>query len=37
MATDPLKQMRRNPAGDWTIGDVEKVCRAHGLLFRSGK
>jgi hypothetical protein len=23
--------MRRNPVGDWTIADVEKQCRAHGL------
>jgi hypothetical protein len=23
--------MRRNPAGDWTIADVEKACRHHGL------
>lgn len=37
MAVDLLEQMRRNPVGDWTIGDVEKVCRAHGLLFRAGK
>jgi hypothetical protein len=37
MASDLLEQMRRNPAGDWTIADVEKVCRAHGLLFRAGK
>jgi hypothetical protein len=37
MAADLLEQMRRNPAGDWTIGDVEKVCRAYGLLFRAGK
>lgn len=37
MAADLLEQMRRNPAGDWTIGDVEKVCLAHGLLFRAGR
>lgn len=24
-----LKQMKSNPAGDWTIEDVEKVCRRH--------
>lgn len=23
--------MRRNPRGDWTIEDVEAVCRAHGI------
>jgi hypothetical protein len=32
-----LDRMRRNPAADWTIGDVEAVCRQHGLLFRAGK
>lgn len=32
-----LQRMRRNPAGDWTIGDVETLCREHGLLFRPGK
>jgi hypothetical protein len=37
MAADLLEQMRGNPAGDWSIGDVERVCRAHGLLFRAGK
>jgi hypothetical protein len=29
--------MRRNPAGDWHIRDVEAVCREYGLLFRIGK
>lgn len=29
--------MRRNPAADWTIQDVEAVCRRHGLLFRPGR
>jgi predicted RNA binding protein YcfA (HicA-like mRNA interferase family) len=37
MASDLLARMRRNPAGDWTIADVETVCREHGLLFRHGK
>ena len=37
MASDLLERMRRNPAGDWTIRDVESVCREHGLLFRAGK
>jgi len=37
MASDLLEQMRRNPAGDWRIRDVEAVCREHGLLFRAGK
>ena len=26
-----LEQMRRNPQGDWTIGDVEALCREHGV------
>ncbi len=26
-SNDLLEQMRRNPRGDWTIGDVEKLCR----------
>jgi hypothetical protein len=25
-----LHQMRQNPAGDWTIGDVERLCKAMG-------
>jgi hypothetical protein len=29
--SDLLDQMRRNPQGDWTIKDVERVCREHGL------
>ncbi len=37
MATDLLERMRRNPAGDWNIRDVEAVCREHGLQFRPGK
>ena len=28
---DLLDRMRRNPAGDWTIKDVERLCREHGL------
>jgi hypothetical protein len=27
-----LEAMRGNPAGDWTIGDVEGVCREFGIL-----
>lgn len=23
--------MRANPGGDWTIADVERVCRLHGI------
>jgi hypothetical protein len=37
MASDLLERMRRNPAGDWTISDVEAICREYGLLFRPGK
>lgn len=25
-----LDRMRRNPAGDWTIAEVETVCAQHG-------
>ncbi|MDP3257701.1 MAG: type II toxin-antitoxin system HicA family toxin [Bosea sp. (in: a-proteobacteria)] len=31
MADDLLDRMRSNPAGDWTIGDIERLCRAHGI------
>jgi hypothetical protein len=37
MPSDLLERMRRNPAADWHIRDVEMVCREHGLLFREGK
>jgi predicted RNA binding protein YcfA (HicA-like mRNA interferase family) len=37
MGSDLLERMRRNPAADWRIEDVERVCREHGLLFRAGK
>jgi len=37
MSADLFDQMRRNPAGDWTIRDVESVCHKYGLLFRVGK
>ena len=26
-----LERMRGNPAGDWTISDIEAVCREHGV------
>jgi hypothetical protein len=26
-----LDAMRRNPRADWTIEDVEAVCREHGV------
>jgi hypothetical protein len=29
-AADLLDAMRRNPAGDWTIADVRKVCVRRG-------
>jgi hypothetical protein len=31
-----LTRMRANPAGDWTIRDVEMVCQQAALLFRPG-
>jgi hypothetical protein len=31
IVSDLLDRMRRNPQGDWTINDVERVCREHGL------
>ena len=37
MPSDLLERMRRNPAGDWQIRDVEVVCREYGLLFRQGR
>ena len=37
MPSDLFDRMRRNPAGDWNIRDVEALCREHGLLFRAGK
>jgi hypothetical protein len=27
-----LEAMRRSPAGDWRIDDVEALCREHGVL-----
>jgi len=35
--TSLLERMKHNPAGDWTITDVETICRQHGLLFRPGR
>ncbi len=29
--------MRANPAGDWTIADVEAVCREFGLLCEAAR
>ena len=28
---DLLDLMRRNPAADWTVGDVVTVCARHGI------
>jgi hypothetical protein len=30
--SDLLERMRHNPAGNWTIHDVEALCRKHGVL-----
>jgi hypothetical protein len=37
IASRLLERMRANPVGDWQIGDVEALCREHGLSFRRGK
>ena len=29
--TDLFDRMRQNPQGDWTITDVEKLCRAYDV------
>jgi hypothetical protein len=26
-----LDRMRANPAADWNIGDIEQICRQHGI------
>ncbi len=31
--SDLVEEMRRNPAGDWTVQDVERACRQAGALF----
>jgi len=33
---DLLERMRRNPMGDWIIGDVQTICKRYGFLFRPG-
>jgi hypothetical protein len=33
-ASSLLERMRANRAGEWQIGDVEALCREHGLSFR---
>jgi hypothetical protein len=30
--SDLLHRMRRHPAGDWTIRDVEALCRQYMIL-----
>lgn len=30
-----LERMQANPRGDWTIGDVQTLCRQHGMTCRS--
>jgi len=30
-AVDLLERMRANPQADWTIADIERLCRACGL------
>jgi hypothetical protein len=32
--TDLFEEMKRNPHADWTIKDVERVCRENGLNCR---
>lgn len=34
-AIDLLERMRANPRADWTIADVERLCRACGLTITS--
>lgn len=30
-----LAAMKANPKADWTIGDVETICRAHGIACKA--
>ena len=30
-AADLLERIRASPRGDWTIADIERLCRACGL------
>ena len=32
MSKSLVARMRANPRGDWTISDVEAVCRTFGLM-----
>ena len=29
-----LEKMRKNPAGDWTVKDVETLCRQTGMTMK---
>jgi hypothetical protein len=31
MAVSRLDRMTASPAGDWTIEDIEALCREHGI------
>lgn len=31
MSSDLLDRMARNPQGDWTIADIERVCRMNTI------
>ena len=31
-----LEQMARNPKGDWTVDDIQTVCRDNGLMCEQG-
>jgi hypothetical protein len=37
MPSELLERMRRNPAGDWRLHEVEAVCREYGIMVRPGK
>lgn len=30
-----LEQMRRNPKGDWTFADIERILKSRGCMMRS--
>ena len=34
-AAKQLERMRANPAGDWTIDDVRRLCESVGLLIEA--
>ena len=35
--SERLERMRANPTTDWTIADVQAVCREHGILCESAR